>query len=162
VFPMAKGVSVGPSAAISEVRLKQWRGHGFPPPHAKARWKLASAARKLFASLPVARPHGQLLSLVLCVGLAIFVTKAASVFTLFGNPELPPCLYDGRLLAALAGAASCCAEDVSVGLGCLLLGGLALCWRPRLVMPCLYIAALAALVLLAVDAHLFAHLRCFL
>src|SRR5262249_15040521 len=92
----------------------------------------------------------------------IFVTKAVMVFTLFGNPELPPCLYDGRLLAALAGAASCCAEDVSVGLGCLLLGGLALCWRPRLVMPCLYIAALAALVLLAVDAHLFAHLRCFL
>src|SRR5262245_28080672 len=117
---MAKGVSVGPSAGVSELVFKEPRRGTFPPRQETASSKLASAAKRLFAALPVARPHGKLLSLVLCVGLAIFVTKAVMVFTLFGNPELPPCLYDGRLLAALAGAAACCAEDVSVGLGCLL------------------------------------------
>src|SRR5262245_55034515 len=149
---MAKGVSVGPCLVFRA-------GVG--------RWMTPRrAAGMLLAAIPVRRGHGRLLSLVACVWLAIFVTKAAMVFTLFGNPELPPRLRDGRVLTALGRAAACCAEDAAVGLGCLLLGGVALLWTQRAACATISVilcaAALAALVLLAVNAHVFAHLRCFL
>src|SRR5262249_18960113 len=120
------------------------------------------AAGTLWAAIPTGRQHARLLSLVWCVWLAVFVTKAAMVFTLFTNPELPPRLHDGRPVMALARAAACCAEGAAVALGWLLLGGMALlCGRARLVGLCLYLTALAALLFLAVNAHVFAHLRCF-
>jgi arylsulfatase A-like enzyme len=104
-----------------------------------------------------------LLSLVLWAVLAIFATKTALVFTQFANPDLPPRLNDGRPLAALARAAACCAEDAAAGLGFLLLGGLALrCFCARLALAFFHLLAAGALLLLAIDVHVFAELRCFL
>src|SRR5262249_41732658 len=95
--------------------------------------RVAGMFGKLFASLRVGREHAELLSLVTAICLAIFATKTALAFTHLANPDLPPRLYDGRPLPGLGRVAACCAEDIAVALGCLLLGAVALrCW-PRLV-----------------------------
>src|SRR3954469_24415325 len=63
----------------------------------------------------------RLVSLVLAVCTAIFVTKGFVAYHDLRNPELPPYVFDADLIASLGRLWLCCAEDFAVGLSCLLL-----------------------------------------
>src|SRR5438105_2296790 len=64
------------------------------------------------------RHHAELLSLVVAVCLALFVCKSILATRAFDSA-----------VASFGRVAACCAEDVAVGLGCLLSAGIALSWR---------------------------------
>src|SRR5262245_49193235 len=87
---------------------------------------LKFAARTLRRPLATDRAHAELLSLVVAVCLAVFVTKTVLASFALANPEMRPQIYGDNLLTSLGRVAACCAEDVAVALGCLLLGGFAL------------------------------------
>jgi lipoteichoic acid synthase len=111
--------------------------------------------------------HGELVSLVLFVCLAIFVTKAALAYNSLASAAMAGQICDDDWLGTVGRIAACCAEDFAVGFCCLLAAGIAfsccpsttLRWSLRVLA---YGAALVALVLLAINAHLFRNMRCFL
>jgi lipoteichoic acid synthase len=133
---------------------------------------LTGAGRALWQPLAdaVRRPadHADLVSLVFAVCAALVVTKTVLASLDLTDPNKPPFIFDGDWLATLGRVLACCAEDLAVGLGCLLLAGLALgltAARPgcrRLVRAGIYLAAVAALLLTVIDAHLFHQMRRFL
>jgi arylsulfatase A-like enzyme len=136
-------------------------------------WRaLAWSGRKLWQPLGTRAPqtgrlYADLVSLVFAVCAAIFLTKAVLASLDLSDPRRPPLVYDGDWLPSLGRVLVCCAQDLAVGLGCLLAAALALrlaparAWRGA-VQALVYVAALAALFLTVVDAHLFHQLRRFL
>jgi arylsulfatase A-like enzyme len=107
------------------------------------------------------------LSLVLTVCTAIFLTKAVIAFRDLDQPNLEPRLCDGWSLASLGRVWACCAEDFAVGLGCLLLATLLLRlrafpgyrWAARVVV---YLGAAAAMCYMVLNAQVFHDMREFL
>jgi arylsulfatase A-like enzyme len=131
---------------------------------------LAWLGRFLWQPLVVSsdrRRGADLMSLTFAVCLAIFLTKLILATLDLADPRQPPLLFDGDWLPSLARVFACCAEDGAVGLSCVLLAAVALrlgsapCYRV-LVRGAIYLAAVAALFLTVVDAHLFHQMRRFL
>jgi arylsulfatase A-like enzyme len=149
-------------------RATSWRG--FRARHGLGR-ALAWAGRALWQppAAPARRVHvyADLVSLVAAVCAAIVLTKVVLAALDLADPARPPLIYDDDWLGTLGRVVACCAEDLAAGLGCLLLAagalrlGLASLYRAS-VRTAAYLAALAALLLTVVDAHLFHQLRRFL
>jgi arylsulfatase A-like enzyme len=113
------------------------------------------------------RAHADLVSLIFAVCAAIFLTKVLLAALDLADPRRPPLICDGDWLASLGRVFACFAEDLAVGLGCLLAAALALRLGVRplyrgAVRAVIYLAALAALFFTVVDAHLFHQLHRFL
>lgn len=127
------------------------------------------ASAKAAASSPAAvgRERVEMLSLVLAVCTAIFLTKAFIAYRDLDNADAPPQIYDGAALASLARVWACCAEDFAVGLGCYLLAAAALrCaapgWGRRAVRVLAHLAAVVALCYMVVNAQIFHVVRHYL
>jgi arylsulfatase A-like enzyme len=119
---------------------------------------------------PAARrwhPQAEMVSLVVAVCLAIFLTKLVLACQALSHGTVAHQLWDEDWAASLSRLAGCCAEDFAVGLGCLLLATMAFAigatrvyrWGLRAV---IYACTLISLVLLAVDALLFGTMRSFM
>ena len=152
--------NVAPSVEAGSTAL--WRQVRAAP-----RQALAWACRTLWHPLAAGRAHADLLSLVFAVCAVIFLTKVVLAALDLADPQRPPLIYDGDWPASLARVGACCAEDLAAGLGCLLLAAVALCLGPaRFCRPAvralIYAAALGAVFLTVVDAHLFHQMRRFL
>jgi arylsulfatase A-like enzyme len=110
---------------------------------------------------------GQLVSLVLAVCLALFLTKAFIAYRDLDDAAMPPQICDQILHHSLARIGLCCAEDFAVGLGCLLAGGMALRALThggprRLARFLAHAAAAVAIGYMIVNAQIFHVLRRFL
>jgi arylsulfatase A-like enzyme len=140
--------------------------------------RLASICRRVGKRLffPLADSHfstrlgrdcAELVSLVLAVCLALFLTKVVIAHRDLDCADMPPQICDGQILLSLGRIAACCAEDWAVGLGCLLLGAVALRLAPgrgwrRLLRFLAHVGAAAAVCYALVNAQVFHVLRRFL
>jgi arylsulfatase A-like enzyme len=133
----------------------------------RVRQVLCWAGRIFWRPLAGRRELSELLSLVTAVCLALIVAKAVLAHTVLANAAMPPQVVDGNVLASWGRILASSAEDVAVGLGCLLLAALAFACTPRPtwrwpLRSATYLLALLALVFLAVNVTLFQQMRSFL
>src|SRR5947209_5320878 len=74
-------------------------------------------------------PQAEMVSLVFAVCLAIFLTKLVLACQVLSEGTVADQLWDKNWAVSLSRLAGCCAQDVAVGLGCLLLASLGFALR---------------------------------
>jgi arylsulfatase A-like enzyme len=104
--------------------------------------------------------YAELVSLVLAVCTAVFLTKTVIAYRDLANAKMPPQICDDELLPSLGRVSACCAEDFAVGIGCLLLAAASLALRSspryrRVVRVVAHGIAAAAVCYMVVNAQIF-------
>lgn len=156
---------LGNSTATQWQQTPAWLRH-VPINTARLLWHPMSQTADRTSTLRSWRSHGELVSLVLVVCLALVVTKTVLAALALSRDSLSGQIFDDDWLNSVGRLLGCCVEDFAVGLGCLFVAGVGLCccskpvhyWTLRGVV---YASALVALVLLAINAQLFLHMGCF-
>lgn len=135
---------------------------------------LSTVAGKLWDPLFVssgvashAKAHAEMVSLVFVFGFAVFATKVAIASDALASEVMPPQVWTSDWLPSVGRVAACCAEDLAVGLGCLLVAAILFCWPASplgrsLLRLLVYGCSAAALFWLGINARVFVEMRDFI